>query len=177
MFTNPSQAENVQRQANQFLAPTQWQNELDALDVYPSVQAASNESMASLRAMFGQSAPNQPSRYNDDPLSQILRADRPQLETFKAAAHQNPFFVPSREQEYNSDLIFTGGNVDNLMRSADMPTDENFRLDVSTGLEARARPIMQAGDNQSRSKVTERKTQQSTERNIPKTMEYARFRL
>jgi len=178
MFANPSQAVNVQRQANQFLLPTQLQNEIDTVSVYPSVNAASNESIASLGAMFGQSAPNQPSRLNDDSLSQTLRVDRPMLDTFKAAAHQNPFPVPSREDTDFDEVLFTGGNTDFLMdtdEAMDMPVRTNVTPAVETGLNANTNPLFMGGDNLERSAVVPRKKDVVDGITIPESMDYRRF--
>lgn len=89
--------QNVQRQSNQFLLTTQYENAIDSLNVYPAVNAASNESIASLLAMFGQDAPSQPSRVNNSPLSEQLRMDRPSLKTMRAQLHQNPSPYPAVE--------------------------------------------------------------------------------
>ncbi len=64
--------QNQQRQSNQVLLTTQYENAIDSLNVYPSVNAASNESIASLLAMFGQDAPSQPSRVNNSKMSELL---------------------------------------------------------------------------------------------------------
>jgi len=180
MFANPSQAINVQRQANQFLLPSQWQNDIDTISVYPSVNAASNESIASLGAMFGQSAPNQPSRANNDPLSQTLRVDRPTLDTFKASAHQNPFPVPSRDETDFDEVLFTGGNTDFLMdtdEAMDMPVRTNVTPAVETGLNANTNPLFMGGDNMERSAVVPRKKDVVDGITIPESMDYRRFRV
>ena len=182
MFATPSQAVNVQRQANQFLLPTQWQNEVDTMNVYPSVNAASNESIASLNAMItlGQSAPNQPSRANNDPLSQTLRVDRPMLDTFKAAAHQNPFPVPSRDETDFDEVLFTGGNTDFLMQgdeAMDMPARTNVAPAVETGLNTHVSPLFMGGDNMERSAVVPRKKDVVDGITIPESMDYRRFRV
>lgn len=175
MYQDPSQAVNVQRQANQFLLPTQYESEIDSIDVYPAINAASNESIASLNAMFGQSAPSMPSRMNNDPLSQELRADRPSLATLRAVSAQNPFPVPGRDEEHTGEVTFTGGNIDKLMRSLDMPDISNSQLQVSNGIEAHATPLFSGGDNQKRSEVKKRKRDTVGSINIPNVVDYRRF--
>lgn len=175
MYQDPSTAINVQRQSNQFLLPSQYESEIDAIDVYPSVSAASNESIASLNAMMGQSAPNMPSRMNNDPLSQELRADRPSLATMRAVSAQNPFNVRGRDEEVSGEVLFKGGNVDKLMRSLDMPDTSNSQMQVSTGIEAQSRPLFSGGDNQVRSAVKKRKRAEMVATNIPPVVEYRRF--
>ena len=92
-YQYPSVRQNPQRQSNQFLTPTTIQMESDYRFVRPSINSASNESMANIDHMFKQQAPNQPSRQNNDPLSNELRRDRKLLSTMRANAHQNPFQV------------------------------------------------------------------------------------
>lgn len=170
--------QNVQRQANQFLLTTQYENAIDSLNVYPSVNAASNESIASLLAMFGQEAPSQPSRMNNDPLSQQLRADRPSLATMRAQLHQNPFTVPGRGESDFNETLYTGGNVDFLMeldRSGDMPTTSNSALAVGMGLNVPSEQLFLGGDNQLRSAVAARKKDEVGDIVIPESVEYRRY--
>ena len=170
--------QNVQRQANQFLLTTQYENAIDSLNVYPSVNAASNESIASLLAMFGQDAPSQPSRENDDPLSQQLRADRPSLATMRASLHQNPYTVPSRGDSDFNETLFTGGNTDflyQLERSADMPATSNSALAVGMGLNVPNEQLFLGGDNQPRSAIVSRKKDTVGDVTIPESVEYRRF--
>ena len=170
--------QNAQRQSNQFLLTQQYESAIDQLNVYPGVNAASNESIASLAAMFGQSAPSGPARENDDSLSQQLRADRPSLCTRRALLHQNPFPVASREGTDFNDSLYTGGNIDFLMdldRSADMPSTSNSALAVGTGLNVQNEQLFLGGENQARSEVRKRKRDQMVDVNIPPVMEYRRF--
>ncbi len=172
--------QNAQRQSNQFLLTQQYESAIDQLNVYPGVNAASNESIASLGAMFGQSAPSGPARENDDSLSQELRADRPSLCTRRALLHQNPFPVPSREGTDFSDTLYTGGNIDFLMdleRSADMPTTSNSALNVGTGLNVQNEQLFMGGENQPRSEVRKRKREAMVDVNIAPIMEFRRMNL
>ena len=172
--------QNAQRSANQYLLTQQYESAIDQLNVYPGVNAASNESIASLSAMFGQSAPSGPARENDDPLSQQLRADRPSLSTMRALLHQNPFPVPSREGTDFSETMYTGGNIDFLMdldRSADMPTTSNSALAVGTGLHVQSAQLFLGGDNQPRSEVRKRKRAEMVDTNIPPVTEFRRMNL
>ncbi len=170
--------ENVQRQANQFKLTTQYENAIDSLNVYPSVNAASNESIASLLAMFGQDAPSQPSRVNNSPLSEQLRMDRPSLATMRASLHQNPFTVPSRGDSDFNETLFTGGNTDYLYqldRSGDMPAISNSALAVGMGLNVPNEQLFLGGDNQPRSAIVSRKKDTVGDVTIPESVEYRRF--
>ncbi len=170
--------ENVQRQANQYLLTQQYEDAIDQLNVYPSVNAASNESIASLLAMFGQDAPSQPSRVNNSPLSEQLRMDRPSLKTMRAQLHQNPFTVPSRGDSDFNETLYTGGNQDflyELDRSADIPTTSNSALAVGMGLNVPNEQLFLGGDNQARSAIVSRKKDTVGDVTIPESVEYRRF--
>ena len=170
--------QNAQRQANQYILTQQYEDAIDQLNVYPAVNAASNESIASLLAMFGQDAPSQPSRENNDPLSQQLRADRPSLATMRASLHQNPYPVPSRGDSDFNETMYTGGNVDFLMeleRSADIPTTSNSALAVGMGLNVPNEQLFLGGDNQPRSAIVTRKKDTVGDVTIPESVEYRRF--
>lgn len=172
--------QNAQRQSQQFLLTQKYEQAISNIDVYPSVNAASNESIASLQAMFGQSAPNKPSRIDNSPLDPTLRQDRPSLATLRASMHQNPFTVPSRGESDFNETLFTGGNVDFLMdleESADMPDRGNTAPSVGTGIQAQSEMLFMGGDNQARSDVKARKKSVVGDIVIPHSMDYKKYQM
>lgn len=169
----PSVRQNPQRQSNQFLTPTTIQMEADYRFVRPSINSASNESMANLDHMFKQQAPNQPSRQNNDPLSNELRRDRKLLSTMRANAHQNPFQVIN-ELYVPTELTYTGGNIDMI---SDLPPPENELLKINDGLNSHTLPMFIGGDNQERSKVVPRTSSSYLSVNFPNEMGYERFNM
>lgn len=110
----PNRNINVQLQSNQFVLPTQLQNQYDTFNIYPSVQAASTESFQNLKAEMGQSTANGPYRMNDDSLYNTLREDRKLLSTMRANSTQNPFPVRNRNSGV-PEYLFTGGYQSDLM--------------------------------------------------------------
>ena len=113
-FLPPSRNINIQLQSNQFVLPTQLQNSYDTFNIYPSVQAASTESMSNLKAEMGQSTSNQPYRMNNDSLYTTLRDDRKSLDTMRANMTQNPFNVLPRDKPV-PEYLFTGGYENELI--------------------------------------------------------------
>ena len=169
----PSPLNNRQRQSNQFLAPTQVQTEKDYRDVRPSINTASNESMANLSAMFKQSMPSQPSRVNNDSLSNELRKDRKSLATMRANATQNPYVVKN-ELYTPTQLTYIGGNIDMI---SDMPPQSNTMLEINAGVNSSTLPMFITGENQVRSKVMPRTTRSYSSIEFPEEMSYDKFLL
>jgi hypothetical protein len=175
MYQFPSPQQNRQRESNQFLLPTQKQNQRDYLYVRPSINSASNESMENLTAMFGQQKPAQPSRVNDDSLVNSLRKDRPQLATLRANAHQNPFTIKN-EAIQPTNLVYTGGNID-MTSFDDQPPSRNMELRINEGLNSHTLPIFLAGENMTRSKPVPRKSSNYSSIEFPEEIVYDKFRI
>jgi hypothetical protein len=175
MYQFPSPQQNRQRESNQFLLPTQQQTQRDYLYVRPAINAASNESMQNLSAMFGQQTANQPSRVNDDSLVNSLRKDRPQLTTLRANAHQNPFNIKN-EVIQPTNLVYTGGNID-MTSFDDRPPSNNMELRINEGLNSHTLPIFLAGENMTRSKPVPRKSSNYSSIEFPEEMVYDKFRI
>ena len=175
MYQYPTPQQNRQRSSNQFLLPTQKQTQRDYLYVRPAINAASNESMQNLTAMFGQQTANQPSRVNDDSLINSLRKDRPQLATMRANAHQNPFNIKN-EAIQPTNLVYTGGNID-MTSFNDQPPTSNMELMIGDGLNSHTLPIFLAGENMTRSKPVPRKRSTYSSIEFPEEMVYDKFNI